>query len=75
MDIIYKDKNQLIYNDNNEFIDDSVKPNTVPKRRNSHVSPQTENKKRLDKLNEKKEALKKQIKDKQILAKIGKENI
>jgi hypothetical protein len=31
MDIIYKDKNQLRYNESNEFIDDTVLPNTVPK--------------------------------------------
>lgn len=32
MDIIKKNKNQIVYNEENEFIDDQVLPNTVPKR-------------------------------------------
>lgn len=32
MDIIKKNKNQIMYNEDNEFIDDQVLPNTVPKR-------------------------------------------
>jgi hypothetical protein len=30
MEIIVKDKNHITYNDDNEFIDDSVLPNTTP---------------------------------------------
>lgn len=32
MDIIQKTKNQINYNEENEFIDDEVQPNTAPKR-------------------------------------------
>ena len=32
MDIIKKNKKQIMYNEDNEFIDDQVLPNTVPKR-------------------------------------------
>ena len=32
MDIIQKNKNQINYNEENEFIDDDVEPNTAPKR-------------------------------------------
>ena len=31
MDIIKKNKNYILYNDNNEFIDDTIQPNTKPK--------------------------------------------
>lgn len=30
MEIIEKQKNHIIYNSNNEFIDDTILPNTVP---------------------------------------------
>jgi len=32
MDIISKDKNHILYNPENEFIDDSVEPSTKPKK-------------------------------------------
>ena len=31
MNIITKDKNRLLYNSDNEFIDDTIEPTTVPK--------------------------------------------
>jgi hypothetical protein len=31
MDIIKKNKNFILYNDDNEFIDDTIQPNTKPK--------------------------------------------
>jgi len=31
MDIIKKNKNYILYNDDNEFIDDTILPNTKPK--------------------------------------------
>lgn len=31
MEVITKHRNQIIYNEDNEFIDDSVEPSTVPK--------------------------------------------
>jgi hypothetical protein len=36
MEIIEKHKNHIVYNPKNEFIDDDILPNTVPKQ--SHVS-------------------------------------
>jgi len=39
MEIITKEKNHISYNDDNEFIDDSVHPNTAPI--NAHSTFQT----------------------------------
>jgi len=30
MDVIRKEKNNIVYNSENEFVDDSVLPNTAP---------------------------------------------
>ena len=32
MDIIQKEKNHIFYNPDNEFIDDTILPNTVPRK-------------------------------------------
>ena len=45
MDIIKKHKNQIEYNEFNEFIDDQVLPNTVPKRQKLSEDGFTTNKK------------------------------
>ena len=70
MDIIRKNKNCIYYNGDNEYIDDTVMPNTKPakilqKRTKPVESKQTETnlanivetKKRIQKLQEKKEQL------------------
>lgn len=36
MHIIMKEKNHILYNPDNEFIDDEVKPNTVPRTIQDH---------------------------------------
>ena len=33
MDVIRKEKNNIIYNEDNEFVDDSVLPNTAPSKK------------------------------------------
>lgn len=33
MDVIRKEKNNIIYNEDNEFVDDSVLPNTAPEKK------------------------------------------
>ena len=40
MDIIIKEKNHISYNEENEFIDDSIHPNTAPINIQSLSTPQ-----------------------------------
>ena len=74
MHIIAKDKNHILYNPENEFIDDTIEPSTVPKNQrstklladssaSSQKSLDIEKKKRIEKLRAKKAALKENIKD------------
>lgn len=42
MNIIYKHKNNIMYNENNTFIDDEVLPNTAPMKGPNSVSMQSQ---------------------------------
>ena len=40
MEIIIKEKNHISYNEENEFIDDSIHPNTAPDTQSTSFTPQ-----------------------------------
>ena len=39
MEIIQKQKNHILYNPDNEFIDDTIHPNTRPKNKKQRKTP------------------------------------